>query len=106
MTGSMPSTSAPAAPVKPSSEIACTAKLAPRVTTNMPIAPETTATTAPASSAVWTKCWPSSSVNIRRATSSHVVDVLVVGRADDDDAAADAQHVDRRCRRAARASRW
>jgi hypothetical protein len=51
----MPITSAAAAPVKPSSEIACTAKLIPRVTTKTPIAPETTAATAPAQSALWTK---------------------------------------------------
>ena len=38
-TGSIPITSAAAAPVKPSSETACTAKLRPRATTNVPIAP-------------------------------------------------------------------
>ena len=51
----MPITSAPAAPVKPSSEIACTAKLIPRATTKTPIAPDTIAAAAPAQSAFWTK---------------------------------------------------
>ena len=93
ITGSMPRTSAPAAPVKPSSEIAWTAKLAPRVTTKMPIAPETTATTRTGQERGVHEVL-GEEVGEHQCVVVDVVDVLVVGCADDDDAAAHAQDVD------------
>ena len=52
-TGDAPTRIAPAEPVKPSSERACTAKAMLRITTNRLTTPDTMPTTRPAASAFW-----------------------------------------------------
>ena len=96
ITGSMPSTSAPAAPVKPSSEMACTAKLAPRVTTNVPMAPLSDGDDAAGQQRRVHEVLAQSSREHQRGPCGHGRGecAVVVGRADHDDPATDAQHVD------------